>query len=860
MSSKPSSNPKVSIIVPCWGHPELAKELIKSIATTQDISFELILVDNGGGVEGKDFPDWVRVIKPNHNLGFSGGNNLGLKYAKGMYILFLNNDVKIEHTAWLKKLLTPLEQNHNLIIGHQLVKDNEFTRYRGEMHDYINGWCILATKKAVDEIGGFDPGFGVGWFEDVWFSISAQSLGYELKEVKTDIVHLGSKTIMDGRIREKPTMKHASSYYKDKILKEFYRGENLRIVFLCEGNYQFSDVSLEGKGVGGAETSLILLTRELAKMGHLVDVYNHPEKIGEQNGVNYFHLGQFNYTDYADCVIIFRNPIPNISKINSPFKIFWSCDQYTSGDYTKDIFPYVDKIICISPYHMNYFKKRYFFSHKKLMYFDLGVNMPDYQQGLPKIENQLLFCSVPERGLSNLAKYFPLIKKQFPNVTLRITSDYRLWGAEPLNEKFKEMFSAIGNVFYHGKVPRKELIEIQKTSEIMVYPGDYDENFCVAAVECMAAGTVPIVSDIGALKTTVGQGGIVIDGTPRDGDYEKKFVENVCNLLTDRVKLKQYATVAQKVTQDKYDWRLLARDWHTLIYESSRNNMVDLRQHLYPFVTKNLNVLDLGCGNYTSNISVQTPLIQFKSLTGVEIWKKDLDETRSKDFLTKKLDWYEEEILLYLEKNKDKKFDVIMLFDVLEHFKKEDGLRVLRFIEGMVDGRILIFMPLGEHTLEANDGRVEAEGNNWQKHLSQWEVQEWKDLGYDVGFLKGFHHSGKLDAAWIIKDFTKGKPYMKKCSICDQNFNSSYFLERHKVSHGLTEDPTMQKIKTNRIETEKNMRVILYLKKKIDLSVNKLNFSNTNILDIPYEQFPDISRMISEGYGNIIERSEMKQI
>ena len=491
------------------------------------------------------------------------------------------------------------------------------------------------------------------------------------------------------------------------------------------------------------------------------------------------------------------------------------------------------------------------------MYFNLGVNIPDYQYEIDKEKGKLVFCSVPERGLMNLATIFPAIRKRFPDVSLYITSDYTLWGTDALNEKFKAIFSTMTQVFYYGKVSRQKLINIQKTAEIMVYPGNYDENFCIAAAECMAASTVPVVSNIGALKTTVGEGGIVIDGIPSDGDYEKKFVDKVCELLENRNKLKELSIKAREIAFKNYNWKLIALDWHTLIYQHSRTNMINLRSHLTPLIPEELTVLDLGCGNYTSGISIQTPLIQFKSLTGVEVWKKDLDETKTKDFKTKKLDWIEDNILSYLSKHKKEKFDVIFLFDVLEHFKKEDGLKVLKTIEQMATKRILIFMPLGEHTLEANDGRVAEEKNHWQKHLSQWEVEEWRDLGYDVEFLDGFHQSGKLDAGWIIKDFEKGEQFMKKCDICDKEFKSSYFLNRHKVFHGMVEPPKIQEVKTIQSNNVKKIRVKIYLTKRIDLSVPNVEVRNSNIIEVPYDQFADISRIITDAYGAIIEKSEM---
>ena len=95
---------------------------------------------------------------------------------------------------------------------------------------------------------------------------------------------------------------------------------------------------------------------------------------------------------------------------------------------------------------------------------------------------------------------------------------------------------------------------------------------------------------------------------------------------------------------------------------------------------------------------------------------------------------------------------------------------------------------------------------------------------------------------------------MKKCDECDQTFKSSYFLGRHKVSHGVEKKVKIQETKI------KKTKVKLYLTKKIDLSINSLNFQNTNIMEIPYEQFADVSRIITDAYGAIIEKSEMLTI
>ena len=61
----------------------------------------------------------------------------------------------------------------------------------------------------------------------------------------------------------------------------------------------------------------------------------------------------------------------------------------------------------------------------------------------------------------------------------------------------------------------------------------FEEGFCIAAAECMAAGAVPVTTKAFALTTTVGPAGVLIGGRPRSWFYRRKFVSAAVRLLTD---------------------------------------------------------------------------------------------------------------------------------------------------------------------------------------------------------------------------------------------------------------------------------------------------------------------------------------
>lgn len=91
---------KVSIITINYNGAHDTCELIDSLKKHENYPHEIIVVDNGsvdpkGYISIKEnYPD-IKVIRSDKNLGFAGGNNLGIKHATGDYLFFLNNDTMI---------------------------------------------------------------------------------------------------------------------------------------------------------------------------------------------------------------------------------------------------------------------------------------------------------------------------------------------------------------------------------------------------------------------------------------------------------------------------------------------------------------------------------------------------------------------------------------------------------------------------------------------------------------------------------------------------------------------------------------------------------------------------------------------
>ena len=106
------SNIQVSIITINYNGLAVTCALIDSIPLNDD-SLEVIVVDNASKTDEattiqQRYPQ-VRVIKSDKNLGFAGGNNLGIKAAHGKYLFFLNNDTLLRpQTSDFRHLISRL--------------------------------------------------------------------------------------------------------------------------------------------------------------------------------------------------------------------------------------------------------------------------------------------------------------------------------------------------------------------------------------------------------------------------------------------------------------------------------------------------------------------------------------------------------------------------------------------------------------------------------------------------------------------------------------------------------------------------------------------------------------------------------
>jgi GT2 family glycosyltransferase len=138
---------KLSVIIINFNTFQLSCNCIDSVyEKLKDVEFEIILVDNSStecdpNLFKSKFPQ-INLVISNTNTGFAGGNNLGLQYATGEYILLLNSDTELINNA-PKICLDHLEENENAgLVTCQLSYPNGKIQHNCRRFRTI-GWELL---------------------------------------------------------------------------------------------------------------------------------------------------------------------------------------------------------------------------------------------------------------------------------------------------------------------------------------------------------------------------------------------------------------------------------------------------------------------------------------------------------------------------------------------------------------------------------------------------------------------------------------------------------------------------------------------------------------------------------------------
>ncbi|HEY6235502.1 MAG TPA: glycosyltransferase family 2 protein [Candidatus Elarobacter sp.] len=196
-----------SIVMLSWNAAEFTKLAVESIRAVTRYPHEIVVVDNDSDeptlrvLESLAAEHGVRVVYNGRNLGFGGGMNVGMAHARGDVVVILNNDVIVTE-GWLEDMIGAMESRRtvgctaprsNQVASEQILAvpykdDAAMHRYaaerrralrgRGYVAHRVVGFCLCIDRAVIDEIGGFDPRYGLGNFEDDDLAVRIRAAGW----------------------------------------------------------------------------------------------------------------------------------------------------------------------------------------------------------------------------------------------------------------------------------------------------------------------------------------------------------------------------------------------------------------------------------------------------------------------------------------------------------------------------------------------------------------------------------------------------------------------------------------------------------------------------------------------------------
>ncbi len=215
-------DPDVAIVIVTYGTGSIVVDALASVAEHTGPAFEVVVVDNP--TEGRaptsellrERTSGVRLVVPDRNLGFGGGNAAGVAHTTAELICFLNPDV-IVVDGWLEPLVAALDDPAVGIAGPVLLNTDGTIQEAGRVVyadgwtgavagrdlltgdasqlfsrdvDYVSAACWVVRRGEHLARGGFDDRYHPAFFEDVDYALRVESEGQRTRlVVDVPVVH-----------------------------------------------------------------------------------------------------------------------------------------------------------------------------------------------------------------------------------------------------------------------------------------------------------------------------------------------------------------------------------------------------------------------------------------------------------------------------------------------------------------------------------------------------------------------------------------------------------------------------------------------------------------------------------------------
>jgi GT2 family glycosyltransferase len=232
----------VSVIVLVWNGAKFLDACLSASIAQDYEPRELIVVDNDSkddsvAIAQKYLPS-VKLVRNDYNLGFVGGNNIGIRAAQGEIMVLLNQDTVVQ-PGWLRAVVETFSDSSIGIVGCKMLypiskkfqhaggvvsSDDALTRHIGwdeedngqydamSEPEFVTGAAFAIHRKVLNKLGPFDEGFHPAFYEEIDYCYRARRAGFRIiYQPKAVLYHHETTSLPED------SYQRASAFHRNRV-------------------------------------------------------------------------------------------------------------------------------------------------------------------------------------------------------------------------------------------------------------------------------------------------------------------------------------------------------------------------------------------------------------------------------------------------------------------------------------------------------------------------------------------------------------------------------------------------------------------------------------------------------------------
>ena len=361
----------------------------------------------------------------------------------------------------------------------------------------------------------------------------------------------------------------------------------MKIACLYLSVIDFDPLTPESTPLGGMQSAVCYRSRELARRGHEITLFNGSTGEGTIEGINVRNYerrfgaegpGHDAYISISCSGRLIRPVIgnqplilltghnslePSMQALRDPgerncwdhfvFKSSWQAESLRQA-FSLDEHKVTIITNAVSPFFERLEERQSFF----------------FLENRPPV---LYYSSTPFRGLEVLARAFPKISKACPGITAKIFSSmapYHTLGSDDEHAALYELCRQNG-MDYVGSLSQPDLAKAVQAADILAFPSTYAETSCITVMEAMANSAVIVSRARGAIpETSAGFANLMPEPErPAQGALPSAFANHVIEVVKAAGREPQHQRAwlqrARRYCLKNYSWPAKAREWEDVL-------------------------------------------------------------------------------------------------------------------------------------------------------------------------------------------------------------------------------------------------------------------------------------------------------